>query len=319
MHFEIRKNLLKFDDVMDSQRDTIYTLRDTVLASATDMSVFSEHEETPELPEKRNVREEVGLAALAEKEGKAPATLQTTIWQMIERVVGNAIDDNLPERGGNTLENPDRFEQWLTSKFPVEPVWKTPLTQMDANDVEEQTLAVLREVYEQREVEFGAEGMRLLERLLLLDRIDDHWKDHLHNIDYIEEGIRFGAGYGGKDPIVVFKNEALAVFESMYQQIEEEVSEFIFKSRINTEAPAGHQPNAQPDHKDNRRGVPEQTVPLRAAMQRHWLRNKRWAPCRKSAETRLVPAAAVKSTNAATEGRCQFSERFFSKNLSVFS
>ena len=82
----------------------------------------------------------------------------------------------------------------------------------------------------------GPEMMRVLERLLLLDRIDDHWKDHLYNIDYIEEGIRFGAGYGGKDPIVVFKNEALTVFESMYQHIEEEVSEFIFKSRVNTEA-----------------------------------------------------------------------------------
>ena len=79
--------------------------------------------------------------------------------------------------------------------------------------------------------------MRLLERLLLLDRIDDHWKEHLHNIDYIEEGIRFGAGYGGKDPIVVFKNEALAVFETMYQSIEEEVSEFVFKSQVNTQAP----------------------------------------------------------------------------------
>ncbi len=242
IHFEMRKNLLKFDDVMDSQRDTIYTLRDTVLASATDMSVLSEDEDgpetdAPESTENERVPEEIGLAALADKEGKAPATLKTTIWQMIERVVQDAVDDNLPERGGDTLENPDRYEQWLTNKFPVKPIWNPPLAQASLDEVEEQTLATLREIYEQREAEFGPEMMRLLERLLLLDRIDDHWKDHLQNIDYIEEGIRFGAGYGGKDPIVVFKNEALAVFESMYQQIEEEVSEFIFKSRVNTEAP----------------------------------------------------------------------------------
>ena len=242
IHFEMRKNLLKFDDVMDSQRDTIYTLRDTVLASATDMSVLSEDEDgpetdAPESTENERVPEEIGLAALADKEGKAPATLKTTIWQMIERVVQDAVDDNLPERGGDTLENPDRYEQWLTNKFPVKPIWNPPLAQASLDEVEEQTLAILREIYEQREAEFGPEMMRLLERLLLLDRIDDHWKDHLQNIDYIEEGIRFGAGYGGKDPIVVFKNEALAVFENMYQQIEEEVSEFIFKSRVNTEAP----------------------------------------------------------------------------------
>ncbi|MYA72031.1 preprotein translocase subunit SecA [Candidatus Poribacteria bacterium] len=242
IHFEMRKNLLKFDDVMDSQRDTIYTLRDTVLASATDMSVLSEDEDIPETDapastENGRVPEEIGLAALAEKEGKAPATLKTTICQMIERVVQDAVDDNLSERGGDTLENPDRYEQWLTSKFPVKPIWNPPLAQANLDEVEEQTLAALRELYEQREAEFGPEMMRLLERLLLLDRIDDHWKDHLQNIDYIEEGIRFGAGYGGKDPIVVFKNEALAVFESMYQQIEEEVSEFIFKSQVNTQAP----------------------------------------------------------------------------------
>ncbi len=242
MHFEVRKNLLKFDDVMDSQRDTIYTLRDTVLASATDMSILSTDEEVSETDasesqENGNDLEEVGLAALAEKGGGAPATLKTTIWQMIERVVQDAVDDNMPEGKANTLETPDRFEQWLTDKFPVTPTWKTPLAQADVDEIEEQTLTLLREAYEQRETELRPEMMRLLERLLLLDRIDDHWKEHLYNIDYIEEGIRFGAGYGGKDPIVVFKNEALAVFETMYQSIEEEVSEFIFKSQVNTQAP----------------------------------------------------------------------------------
>ena len=227
MHFEIRKNLLKFDDVMDSQRDTIYTLRDTVLASGTD---------SVELPEDRSSLEDGGLAALAEKDAGARGSLKTTIHGMIERVVADAIDDNLSENG-EALENPDRFEQWLTNTFPITPTWKTPLAQASPDEAQAQALEVLRAAYQEREAEMGPEMMRVLERLLLLDRIDDHWKDHLYNIDYIEEGIRFGAGYGGKDPIVVFKNEALAVFESMYQHIEEEVSEFIFKSRVNTEAP----------------------------------------------------------------------------------
>ena len=228
MYFEIRKNLLKFDDVMDTQRDTIYTLRDTVLSSATDVVEFPEHEGTAD---------DGGLAALAEKDGKVPASLKTTIWGMIERVVRDAIEDNMGEKVGSPLETPDRFQQWLTTTFPIEPVWKTPLAQASPEEVKEQTLEALRATYEEREAEMGTGMMRVLERLLLLDRIDDHWKEHLHNIDYIEEGIRFGAGYGGKDPIVVFKNEALSVFESMYQQIEEQVSEFIFKSRVNTEAP----------------------------------------------------------------------------------
>ena len=247
MYFEIRKNLLKFDDVMDTQRDTIYTLRDTVLSSATDVVEFPEHEGTAD---------DGGLAALAEKDGKVPASLKTTIWGMIERVVRDAIEDNMGEKVGSPLETPDRFQQWLTTTFPIEPVWKTPLAQASPEEVQEQTLEVLRAAYEEREAEMGPGMMRVLERLLLLDRIDDHWKEHLHNIDYIEEGIRFGAGYGGKDPIVVFKNEALSVFESMYQQIEEQVSEFIFKSRVNTEAP-----RRVPSRRTGRQRSPQPRVP----------------------------------------------------------
>ena len=255
MYFEVRKTLLKYDDVMDTQRDTIYNLRDTVLASGTDTAM--------ELPEQEQTTEAEGLAALAEKRGgDGSASLKTTIWGMIERVVRDAIEDNMAEKPGMPLETPDRFEKWLTTTFPIQVSWDPPLAQADPEAVQEQVLAALRLTYEEREVEMGSEMMRVLERLLLIDRIDDHWKEHLHNIDYIEEGIRFGAGYGGKDPIVVFKNEALAVFESMYQQIEEQVSEFIFKSRVNTEAPrrapnrrAGRQRRPQPKAPQNNRAA----------------------------------------------------------------
>lgn len=251
MHFEIRKNLLKFDDVMDAQRSTIYTLRDTVLEATSETSELPQNEIAP-------VNSELSGPAI-----KSADNLKATIWRMIERVVTDAIADNMPERGGRTLENPDRFEQWLTKTFPINPTWASlngPLAQASAEEIQKETLDALRAAYQQRELEMGPELMRILERLLLLDRIDNHWKDHLYNIDYIEESVRFGAGYGGKDPIVVFKSEALGVFESMYQHIEEEVSEFIFKSRVNTEAPqraparrAGRQRRPMPK-RNQRRG-----------------------------------------------------------------
>ena len=131
MYFEIRKNLLKFDDVMDTQRDTIYTLRDTVLASATDVA---------ELPEHEGTAEDGGLAALAEKDAKTPTSLKTTIWGMIERVVRDGIEDNMGEKAGSPLETPDRFQQWLTTTFPIEPVWKMPLAQASPEEIQEQTL-----------------------------------------------------------------------------------------------------------------------------------------------------------------------------------
>lgn len=198
MNFEIRKNILKFDDVMEAQRDTIYTLRDTILS-----------EENP----------------------------KDTVWDMIENIVDDEIDFITPEKGTRESDDIEQFTKWVTTTFPINPTWNIPLTDISTDDLHAQIISELKQAYEQRETDMGSENMRLLERLLLLDRIDSHWKDHLYNIDFIEEGIRFGAGYGGKDPIVVFKSEALGVFESMYQTIEKEVSEFIFKSRVNTEAP----------------------------------------------------------------------------------
>ncbi len=218
MNFDIRKNILKFDDVMEAQRDTIYTLRDTILSDED---------------------------------------LKETVWEMIENVVDDEIDMIIPEKGPRENEDLEQFSKWLTTTFPINPTWKTPLTEISADDLHEQIISELKTAYQQRETEMGSETMRLLERLLVLDRIDSHWKDHLYNIDFIEEGIRFGAGYGGKDPIVVFKSEALGVFESMYQNVEKEVSEFIFKSRVNTEAPR-RAPNRRP-------GSSRRTPPRRAA------------------------------------------------------
>ena len=218
MNFDIRKNILKFDDVMEAQRDTIYTLRDTILS-----------DEDP----------------------------KETVWEMIENVVDDEIDMIMHEKGPRETEELEQFTKWLTTTFPINPTWQTPLTEISADDLHEQIITELKTAYQQRETEMGSETMRLLERLLVLDRIDSHWKDHLYNIDFIEEGIRFGSGYAQKDPIVVFKSEALDVFESMYQNIEKEVSEFIFKSRVNTEAPR-RTPNRRP-------GSSRRTPPRRAA------------------------------------------------------
>ncbi len=205
INFDIRKNILKFDDVMEAQRNTIYSLRDSILS-----------EEDP----------------------------KETVWEMIENVVEDQIYDAIPEKGTREKEDIEQLEKWLTTTFPFDITISKPLSEIPADELNEQLIGCLKAAYKQREEEMGSETMRLLERLLLLDRIDSHWKDHLYNIDFIEQEMRL-SGYGGKDPIIVFKGEALGVFESMYQTIEKEVSEFIFKSRVNTEAPR-RTPNRRP-------------------------------------------------------------------------
>ena len=237
-HFEIRKNVLKFDDVMNTQRKTVYDLRDSIL------------------------------------EGE---NLKTTIWGMIENVLDDRLELDLPAEGSKQ-EELESITKWLAQTFPIAfAAWNSPITEMSLPQLREQLLERLRLAYEQREAEMGGEQMRTLERLLLLDRIDSHWKDHLYNIDYIEEGIHLRS-YGGKDPIVVFKNEAFHVFEVMYQRIEEETSEYIFKVHLDVEAP-------------------RRTAPQRNSRQAGAPRRRRSLPARSSGEE--SPSSAEFATQEA--------------------
>ena len=217
-HFEIRKNVLKFDDVMNTQRQTIYDLRDSIL------------------------------------EGE---NLKETIWGMIENVLDDKLEADVPTEASEQ-EELESITKWIAQTFPVDfTTWETPVTEMSLSQLREQLLEALRSAYEKREAEMGSEQMRTLERLLLLDRIDSHWKDHLYTIDYIEEGIHLRS-YGGKDPIVVFKNEAFNVFEAMYQRIEEETSEYIFKVHLDVEAPR----RAAPPRSSRQAGAPRRRRPM---------------------------------------------------------
>jgi len=73
--------------------------------------------------------------------------------------------------------------------------------------------------------------MRQVERLIVLDRIDYHWMQHLHNIDYIQEGIGF-RGYAGRDPVVEFQKEGFELFETMLNRLHEDVSQFVYRVEV---------------------------------------------------------------------------------------
>ena len=264
--FEMRKNRLKFDDVMNSQRQSIYSLRDSILkgedlrGTIWEMienvldDYFEEHlpehindarlsRIRPEFQNQLDSSESLPMDLLQELRTNGLALSEnvtvSTSKKGIEWLVSDDEDQSayvIKKEGGElnvydgTIEG---FKTWLTNTFTIDATDLPQPLNMEQSEMRESLLKSLHRLYEQREAEMGVELMRTLERLILLDRIDHHWKDHLYNIDYIEEGI-YLRGYAGKDPIVVFKNEAFSIFEAMHQRIEEEVSEYIFKARIET-------------------------------------------------------------------------------------
>ncbi len=191
-NFEIRKQLLEYDNVMNKQREAVYGLRRQILESAS-------------------VRPLV-LDAIAES--------------------AQAVADRHFFEGGDEVRwDMEGLEVFLKAKFGLDlgerreewPSW-------DRAQAVEELERMLREAYERRESEIGAESLRILEKVILLNVIDGKWKDHLYAMDQLKGGVGLRA-YGQRDPLVEYKREGFEMFQMMHASISEEAVELLFKVR----------------------------------------------------------------------------------------
>ncbi|MGR3178832.1 MAG: preprotein translocase subunit SecA [Candidatus Anammoxibacter sp.] len=190
-NFEIRKHLLEYDEVMDQQRKSIYTLRQRIL----------EHD---------NIRND--------------------IKEMIE----NTILDSLYSYFNSKTYDDDwdiaGLSNWFKLKFDRD--FKIGEdTEQTRDEIGDSLIEIGIKAYEDKEKELGEQNMRMLEQVLLLNKIDMKWKDHLYAMDHLKSGIGL-RGYAQVDPKVEYKREALQMFETMQCSIREEITDLIFKVRI---------------------------------------------------------------------------------------
>ena len=191
-NFEARKHLLEYDDVMNKQRETVYSLRRGVLEG---------------MDQKEYVLERADSIALDLVETYCPKDQHPGQW------------------------NVTQFANEMLNQFGIDikaaGIDTTTLNHDQLADVTEQKV---RERYEEKEKLFGPQVMRWLERRILLDIVDTQWKDHLLTLDHLKEGIGL-RGYGQKDPLVEFKREAFTLFEDMMGRIDTESVRFLFLVR----------------------------------------------------------------------------------------
>jgi preprotein translocase subunit SecA len=188
-NFEMRKHLLEYDDVMNRQRETIYSIRRSML-------------------EGRDQKEYVmGLAndlALNVIEAYCPSNQHPGQW--------------------NTVQ----FSGEVMRQFGVDlKAVGIDVANISHDDLEDELQKALLTRYEEKEKLFGPEMMRWLERRIVLDVVDNQWKDHLLTLDHLKEGINL-RGYGQKDPLVEFKKEAFTLFEDMMERINSETIRYLF-------------------------------------------------------------------------------------------
>ncbi len=189
MNFEIRKNVLKYDEVMDKQRQVIYG-------------------------ERRNILEGEDFRD-----------------QALD-LITDAVEATIAEHASPEVAFDDwDWEQLLAS---VREVWPTTITPGDFDpntteyeDVLERFLADAVQTYEGRERELGAEQMRQIERLVLLSVIDNRWREHLYEMDYLQEGIGLRA-MAQKDPLVEYQREGFLMFAQMQETIKADFARYMF-------------------------------------------------------------------------------------------
>lgn len=209
-NFDARKHLVEYDDVMNKQREVIYAKRKKVL-------------------EVLKATGETGKDEKVESEG-----LKTEILGNIQAAIANIVAMYAPE--GYTEPEREKIIQEFVSMIPFdENSQKQILTQLTQLRASEEITNFLnrtaRDVYDQREKQFSPQLIRELEKWVSLSVIDNLWMDHLTAMDDLREGIGL-RGYGQRDPLIEYKNEAYNMFERLMSAIDYEIVHRIFKIQI---------------------------------------------------------------------------------------
>ncbi|MCU1259935.1 MAG: protein translocase subunit secA, partial [Bryobacterales bacterium] len=186
-NFESRKHLLEYDDVMNKQRTAVYKMRRD------------------------------SLEGLDQKEH---------VLEMTRGSVGAYIDIRCPEG-----THPDKFDisslrTDIQNQFGHK-IDGTDFAGMSREEIEDTIYDQLVHKYQQKEDLIGADIMRQTERMIILQVVDDQWKDHLLSMDHLKEGIGL-RGYGQKDPLVEYKKESFALFQDMMDRIEDETLRILY-------------------------------------------------------------------------------------------
>ncbi len=194
-NFSVRKHLLEYDDVMNKQRENIYSLRRELLE---------------------------GQIRLDEDEEKVD-----THGYLLE-VAGDVLDDAIDRFAGADAEveawDLPALRQEVTRLFALESdaLDSIEFDKLSSGEIRDALWERIVKSYEDKSLLLGPELMRRIERDIMLQIVDSQWKDHLYSLDHLKEGIGL-RGYGQRDPLVEYKRESFGLFQDMKARIDEEM------------------------------------------------------------------------------------------------
>ena len=198
-NFDIRKHLLEYDDVMNKQRELVYGQRRDALAGDK---------------------------------------LKSDVLEMATQLAEDTVDRFVDKQAMASEWDLAGLAESLRGRFNLRLEF-TPeeMQTLNAEDIEEKVLNLVKDSYESKEERLGEELQRQLEKIIMLQTIDVLWKDHLLNMDHLKEGIGL-RGYGQKNPLHEYQREGFELFQVMSGQVQEDVVTKLFTVEVDQEQSA---------------------------------------------------------------------------------
>jgi preprotein translocase subunit SecA len=200
-HFDIRKHLVEYDDVVNKHREVIYAERKKILSGAD---------------------------------------LKANILSMVRDEIQSLVARHLSNVGYEQEEKKSNLSGLLediSTIFPLPPQLRSDgLSELSAQQITEKLTDYANELYNQREQELGPDNMRIAERLVMLRVVDRLWMEHLTAMEHLRQGIGLHA-VGQREPLVVYKKEGHAYFQALLASIQHDVAHSIYHVGLAKQAP----------------------------------------------------------------------------------
>ncbi len=194
-NFDARKNLLEYDDVANEQRVVIYEQRNGIMGEDD---------------------------------------LSDAVIGIREEVLAAVVEEYLPAGSGDMQWSPDTLDQVLFqefgTRFKIEE-WLSEDSQVKSADVAEKVVGIVDKDYEEKVDGIGAEAMRSFEKAIMLQQLDNHWKEHLAAMDHLRQGIHL-RGYAQKNPKQEYKREAFTMFGDMLDRFKRDITSILCRVQI---------------------------------------------------------------------------------------
>ena len=193
-HFEARKHLLEYDDVMNKQREAVYGLRRQLLEGVDQKDLILE--------------------------------------DYVAGILGSLLEEHCPIKAHPADWDIKGLKEAIFTRFGVDILAEglKPET-LNRQELGDAIFEQLKARYDAKEQLIGPDAMRYHERMIMLSVLDQQWKDHLLNMDHLKEGIGL-RGYGQKDPLVEYKRESFDMFEAMLLKFQEDTTRYLYLMQI---------------------------------------------------------------------------------------